>query len=140
MFTYEFGTNSSAQPVDFDAMYQVARAAIGDEYVRVWAHNVSDSSVRTSVSQRRVAPHARIAVNMQMTLDEDSHSAVMNGAALRAADLAAANLALARPVWRCLLKNREIRPNQKAEPLKWVAARRVLIQPGNCVRVTSALA
>ena len=140
MFTYEFGTTSSAQPVDFDAMYQAARKAVGEEYVKVWAHNVSDFSVRTLVSKRRAAPHARLAVNMQMTLDEDSHSAVMNGAALRAADLGSANSALMRPVWRCVLDKREVRPKQTDEPLKWVAARPITIDPGNCVRVTSALA
>ena len=140
MFTYEFGTSSSADPVNFDAMYQAARHAVGDNFVKVWAHNVSDFSVRSSVIKRCAAPHPRIAVNMQITLVEDSDSAVMNGAALCAADLASENSALTRPVWHVVLNKREVKPKQIDKPLKWVSARRFAIDPGNCVRVTSALA
>ena len=115
-FTFDFGEVSSKDPVDFDSMFQSAREAIGERYIKVWAHNASDYSVRSSVFKRVANPHPRKDLQMQIVLDDDSASAFADGSALRVADLCAQDAALVRPVWNVVVDKREIKPRQSAVP------------------------
>ena len=138
-FTFDFGEVSSKDPVDFISMFQSARKAVGERYVKVWAHNACDSSVRNSVFKRVVRPHARKDLQMQIVLDEDSAVAFADGSALRVADLCEQDVALMRPVWNVGVEKREIKPKQVVTPLQWATSARVTIDPGCCIRVTAAL-
>ena len=141
LFTYDFGDLCSTDAVDFNTMFRAARDASGASFVKVWAHNVSDIAVRSSVFQRVVVPRPRKVVQMQLTLEEDSGStpAEFCGHSLRPADVQPQSFALLRPAWRVVLEKREVRPTPTASPLSWVTGARVGIDPAQCVRITTSL-
>ena len=140
-FTYDFGEpHSSDDPVDFNDMYQAARSAAGVAIVKLYAHNVADSSVRASVCQRRVQPHPRKVVQMGVTLTAVAESPNRLGESFRSADVLPDVKAFARPAWRVKLSSpAEVQPTPDDQPLSWHIARKTILEPGHCVRVTTSL-
>ena len=130
MFTFDFEVQASDTPVEFNEMFQAARAALGTEFVKVYAHSVTDHQLRSSSFQRVAAPHAMKVVDIAM---------VAKSCVFRDEDIAPVEAALARPVWHVVLSEREVRPVPGQMRLSWATARQVIIEPGQCVRVTSSL-
>ena len=111
-------------------MYQAARIASATGFVKVYAHSVSDYALRSSAFKRITAPHPLKVVNIGMTVDS---------CPFRPEDLAPLETATVRPVWRVVLAGREIKPTPRSDPMSWVTARKLSIEPGHCVRLTTSL-
>ena len=130
MFSFDFEAQASDAPVEFDEMYQAARAALGSEFVKVYAHSVSDHAARSSSFKRVAAPHPVKLVEIAM---------VVGACVFREEDIVPTEAALVRPVWHVAMAEREVRPAPGQGRLSWATARQVVIEPGECVLATSSL-
>ena len=127
LFTFDFEGKASGEPVAFDEMFQAARVALGSEYVKVYAHSVADVAKRSSLFKRVTVPHPCKVVEIVV---------VVATCALREEDIVPTEAALLRPVWHVALAEREVRPAPVQGRLSWATARQVVIEPGECVRVS----
>ena len=130
LFSFDFEVQASDVPVEFSEMFMAARKALGAEFVKVYAHSVTDHAKRGSSFKRVAEPHPMKVVDIAMVADS---------CVFRDADISPIEAALVRPVWHVALTEREIRPARGQGRLSWAAARQLIIDPGQCVRVTSSL-
>ena len=183
-FSFKFDSCESTR-ADFACMYEAAREDSGLDQIKVYAHNVCNSSKRRSVVKRVVVPHRRSSADIVFATElrpPGDWAARTLGDSLTTDHVVDARVALLRPVWHVrMVAGKSIPPNSPMAhmgvsahpfplvstpgglvmirlalawlcfmigeiapvtdaPLSWALANKLVLEPGECIVITSAIA